>query len=159
MKRPAVPQQLSFRSKLERIAVDMEYYALPVPAKVTAALGTHGPVLVSARVSGSTPFQVSLYPVGGGRHYIRIKARVRTEVGLKGGDPVRVQITVVDRASVPIPPDLASALNDAGAMGDFKSLPPGKRAYAIRLIEQAAKPGTRAKRIADAVKLAGESRK
>lgn len=51
---------------------------------------------------------MSLYPVGGGRHYIRIKAGVRKEAGIQGGDRVGVQ-------------------------------------------EQAAKPETRAKRIAEAV--------
>jgi hypothetical protein len=38
-----------------------------------------GPVLVMARVNDSDPLQVSLFPVGGGRHCIRIKAKVRND--------------------------------------------------------------------------------
>jgi hypothetical protein len=158
MKTSPTPQRLSFQSKLERIAEDMEYFALPVPEKISHALGTKGPVLVSATVNDSTPFQVSLFPVGGGRHYIRIKAKVWKEVKITEGDRVKVKIAVIDREKVAIPKDLQAALRAAGAEEAFKTITPGKRSYAIRLIDDAAKPETRAKRIQDAVKIACEKR-
>lgn len=146
MKKP-----IKFQSKLERISDELEYYALSVPEKITKSLGTTKAVSVSARVNGSTPFLVSLHPVGGGRHKIRIKASVRKETGIEEGDKVRVQIIVIDREKVEIPKDLEKALKEEGVLDIFKSITPGKRNYIIRVIDQAAKPETRAKRIQEAV--------
>ena len=159
MKRsPAAGQQLSFRAKLENWAEGMDYCAVPVPAKITQALGTKGPVLVMARVNDSAPFKVSIFPVGGGQHYIRIKAKVRKETKTKTGDRVRMQITVLDRADVTISKDLRSALRAEGVTEDFKSLPPGKQNFIIRRIDDAAKPETRDKRIQEAVEAAHRRR-
>src|SRR5258708_36681216 len=97
MKRsPAAGQQLSFQAKLENWEQGMDYCAVPVPMKITQALGTKGPVLVMARVNHSEPFKVSLFPVGGGQHYIRIKAKVRKETKTKVGDRVKLRITALD---------------------------------------------------------------
>jgi hypothetical protein len=159
MKRsPAAGQQLSFQAKLENWAEGMDYCAVPVPAKITQALGTKGPVLVMARVNDSEPFTVSLFPTGGGQHYIRIKAKVRKETKTKAGDRVRMQITVLDRADVTISKDLMSALRAEGVTEDFKSLPPGKQNFIIRRIDDAAKPETRDKRIQEAVEAAHRRR-
>ena len=83
-------QQLSFHATLENWAEGMNYCAVPVPAKITEALGTKGPVLVMAQVNESKPFQVSLFPVGNGQHYMRIKAKVRLETKTTTGDRIRV---------------------------------------------------------------------
>lgn len=155
MKNPKPHQKFSFQSKLESISDELEYYALSVPEKVTRALGTKGPVPVHAQVNGSKPFLNSLYPVGGGRHYLRIKASVRKETKIKEGDRVRVEITVRDRkAEISIPKDLASALKAEGVLEFFKALPDGKKSFMLRLIDEAAKPETREKRIQDAVQAA-----
>jgi hypothetical protein len=54
MKRsPTAGKQLLFQAKLENWAEGMDYCAVPVPASVTQALGTKGPVLVMARVNDS----------------------------------------------------------------------------------------------------------
>ena len=155
MKRsPDAGQQLSFEAVLENWAEGMDYCAVAVPAEITQALGTKGPVLVMARVNDSAPFQVSLFPVGGGQHYIRIKAKVRQETQTKTGDCVRVRVTVLDRADVAIPEDLMIALRAGGATEAFKALPPGKQNFMIRRIADAAKPETRAKRIQEVVEAA-----
>jgi len=140
---------------MERLAQGIEYFAIPVPAKITTALGTRGPVPVTARVNGSKPFQVSLYTKGGGRHGLRVKAEVRREVGLKEGASVRVEISVRDRAAeTKLSPEVAGALRAAGVLEGFRALPVGMRSFALRGIEQAAKAETRAKRIREAVDLA-----
>lgn len=151
---PVAGQHLSFHASLENWAEGMDYCAVPVPPEITAAVGTKGPVLVMARVNGSSEFQVSLFPVGGGRHYIRIKARVRKETGIQVGDGVKVEFTVLDRASTEIPDDLLKALRSAKAEESFRSLPPGKRSFIIRRINEAAKQETRARRVQDAVSTA-----
>lgn len=147
-------QELSFQAKLENWEEGMDYCAVAVPAKITTALGTKGPVLVMARVNESAPFKVSLFPVGGGQHYIRIKAKVRAETKTKTGDRVRLHITVLDRADVTIAKDVLSALKAEGMTEAFKSLPPGKQNFIIRRIDEAVKPETRAKRIEEAVEVA-----
>ena len=159
MKRsPAAGQQLSFQAKLENWAEGMDYCAVPVPAKITQALGTKGPVLVMARVNDSEPFKVSLFPVGGGQHYLRIKAKVRQETETKTGDRIRVEITVLDRADVTISKDLMNALRAANVTEDFRSLPPGKQNFIVRRIDDAARPETRHKRIQEAVEAAHRRR-
>jgi hypothetical protein len=155
---PAAGRQLSFQAVLENWAEGMDYCAVPVPAKITETLGTKGPVLVIAQVNDSDPFQVSLFPVGGGQHYIRIKAKVRQETSTKTGDPVRVRFTVVDRAAVEIPEDLMSALKAERVNEAFKSLPSGKQNFIIRRIDDAVKPETREKRVQEAVFAAHQAR-
>ena len=154
MKLSAAGQQLSFHATLENWAEGMDYCAVPVPAEITEALGTKGPVLVLARVDDSEPFKVSLFPAGGGQHYIRIKAKVREETKTQTGDKVRVRITVLDRADVTIPKDLAIALRVAGVTQDFKLLPAGKQNFIIQRIDDAVKPETREKRIQEALEAA-----
>src|SRR6202042_2066111 len=140
MKRsPTAGQQLSFQAKLENWAEGMDYCAVPVPASITKTLGTKAAVLVMARVNDSAPFKISLFPIGGGQHYIRIKAKVRKETKTKTGDRVRIRFTVLDRAEVTIPKDLAAALRAARVTDDFKELSPGKQDFIIRRIDDAAK--------------------
>lgn len=159
MKKPsAAGRQLSFQADLENWAEGMDYCAVPVPAQITEALGTKGPVLVMAQVNESEPFHVSLFPVGGGQHYIRIKAKVRQETNTKTGDRIRVRITVLDRAHVEIPEDLMSALKAEGIAEAFKSLPPGKQNFIIRRIDEAVTSKTREKRILEAVEAAHQRR-
>jgi hypothetical protein len=148
---PIAGTQLSFEATLENWAEGMDYCAVPVPAAITKALGTTSAVLVMAVLNDSKPFEVSLFPVGGGRHYIRIKAKVRKETGTKVGDPVHMRITVLDRAVVTYPDDLLSALRAEGAASAFDALPPGRRNFLIRRINEAAKPETRQKRIQEIV--------
>ena len=155
---PAAGQELSFQATLENWAEGMDYCAVPVPEEITRALGTKGPVLVMARVNDSEPFQVSLFPVGGGKHYIRIKAKVRKETKTKTGDLVRLRFIVLDRADVTIPDDLMDALRAARVTDDFKALTPGKQSFILRRIDEAARPETREKRIQEAVEAAQQGR-
>ena len=102
-------------------------------------------------MNDSEPFQVSLFPVGGGQHYIRIKAKVRRETNTQLGDSIHVRFTVLDRAAVEIPADLMSVLAAEDLTAAFKSLPPGQQNFIVRRIGEAAKPQTRAKRIQEAL--------
>ena len=155
---PAAGRQLSFQAVLENWAEGMDYCAVPVPAKITETLGTKGPVLVMAQVNDSDPFQVSLFPVGRGQHYIRIKVKVRQETNTKTGDRVRVRFTVLDREAVEIPADLMSVLKAEGVTEAFRSIPPGKQNFIIRRIDNAVKPETREKRVQEGVLAAHKAR-
>jgi hypothetical protein len=144
-------QQLSFQAELEKWAEGMNYCAVLVPAPITEALGTKGQVLVSAQVNDTEPFQVSLFPVGGGQHFMRIKAQIRQETKTRVGDRIHVRLTVLDRAAVQIPEDLMSVLAAEGMTAAFNALPPGQQNFIIRRIGEAAKPQTRKKQIQEAL--------
>lgn len=153
---PLTGQQLAFQALLEDWAEGMDYCAVQVPAEVTAALGTKGPVAVLARVNDSDPFHVSLFPAGQGRHCIRIKAKVRRETQTKTGDLIHVQITVLDRSAVEVPADLTKALQAENVEAAFNALPAGKRSFLIRRIDEAVQSKTRDRRIEEAVSAAHE---
>jgi hypothetical protein len=150
--------KLTFESTLENWAEGMDYCAIPVPANVTAALGTKSAVLVEARVNRSEPFQASLFPAGGGKHYMRVRAKVRRAANLNEGDRVTVRVTVLDRADIEIPDDLAAALRAEDAASDFDAMTPGRKNYLVRRIDDAAKAETRARRIREAVEEAHRAR-
>lgn len=151
-----VGKQFGFNATLENWAEGMDYCAVSVPAKITESLGTKGPVLVSATVNKSEPFQVSLFPVGGGKHYIRIKSSVRKLTKTKVGDIIQLEFTVLDPDDVDIPDDLLNSLEAEGMIDGFMDIPSGKRNYLIRRIREAAKPHTREKRIREALDVAIE---
>ena len=155
---PTPGRRLSFVGDLEDWAEGMDYCAIAVPARITQALGTRGPVLVMARVNDSKPFKVSLFPVGGGKHYIRVKSAVRKETQTQSGDRVRIRFTVLDRSDVTLPKDLIQALRAERALSEFETLPPGERNFLIRRLEEAARPETRAKRVQEAVEAAHRRR-
>ncbi len=126
----------------------MDYCALAVPASITQKIGTKAAVLVMATLNGSEPFKVSLFPAGEGKHFIRIRKKVRQALDLNEGDKVKVSIKVLDRdANAVIPPDLQKALRAEGLLNEFLAVTPGARNYLIRKIEDAVKPETRLKRI------------
>lgn len=152
-------KEISFRSKLINWAEGMDYCAIPVPGSVTKKLGTTAAVLVMARVNDSEAFKVSLFPVGGGKHFIRVRKKVRLRAKLKEGDSVKVHLLVLDRETdANIPGDLAKALRVEDVLADFKAITPGARNYLIRRIDDAAKPNTRKKRIEEAIEAAHERR-
>lgn len=139
------PRQLSFQARLERIAKGANYFAFFVPAEITRALKTRGPVPVSARLNDAVTFLVSLAPFGGGQHILRVNATARAAAEIREGDRVRVQLTILDRSS--IPPDLAAALRAAGALAGFRAMSIGTQNFLIKGIEGAARPETRKGRI------------
>jgi hypothetical protein len=156
----AAHSEICFQSILENWAEGMDYCAIPVPAKVTKSLGTTAAVLVIARVNDSEPFKVSLFPAGGGKHYIRVRKRVRTAAKIEVGDRLSVKIVVLDRdADAVIPKDVEKALRTNGVLKAFKTITPGARNYILRRITDAARPETREKRILEAVDAAIERSK
>lgn len=136
-----------FNSVLERISQEMEYYAVSVPKKITLTLGTRSAVPVSASINGSMEFIASFYPVGGGRHYLRVKNKICQEAKITAGSRVIVQFTVRNLKQLSIPKDLRQALKTANLVMEFAKLPIGKKSYLLRLIQEAKRPETRRKKI------------
>jgi len=90
-----------------------------------------------------------------GRHMISISAAVRNATGLKGGDPIRVTLTVADTPrEVNVPPDFAAALvADERARAFFGKLSNSMQRYHVDNINAAKSAGTRQRRIDKAIAL------
>jgi uncharacterized protein YdeI (YjbR/CyaY-like superfamily) len=91
----------------------------------------------------------------GGKHMISISAAIRAATGLKGGDPVRVTLTVADTPrEVTVPADLAAALAaDERAGAFFGKLSNSLQRYHVDNINAAKSPETRQRRIDKAITL------
>ena len=99
--------------------------------------------------------------VMGGKHMISISAAVRKETGLKGGDPIRVTLTLADTPrEVAVPDDFAAALSaDPGAGAFFAALSNSLQRYHVDSITEAKTAETRQRRIEKAISLFREGKK
>ena len=124
-----------------------------VPDEVIGQLaaGKRPPVLVN--VNGYE--YRNTVAVMGGRHMTSISAAVRNATGLKGGDPIRVTLTVADTArEVDVPADLAAALAaDERARAFFGTLSNSMQRYHVDNINAAKGADTRQRRIDKAIAL------
>jgi hypothetical protein len=139
----------SFTGEITRQGVT---YAVEVPSDVSISFGAKGHIPVVGTVNGY-PLRATLVPGRGGRHRILLNAEVRTNLHLRAGDTVEfmLQRDTTSR-EVPMPDDLAAALESvAGARRAFAALAPSHRKEMIVWINDAARPDTRARRIARAV--------
>jgi len=93
--------------------------------------------------------------VMGGTAMISISAAVRAATGLKGGDPIRVTLTVADSPrEVNVPDDFAAAMAaDARARAFFDRLPNSLQRYHVDNIEAAKTVETRQRRMEKSVAL------
>src|SRR5215218_2256699 len=93
--------------------------------------------------------------VMGGKHMISISAAVRKDAGLRGGDPIRVTLTVADTPrQVDVPDDLAAALADnETAAAFFATLSNSMQRYHVDNVATAKSSETRQRRIEKAIAL------
>ena len=153
----AEPNTVSFETT---VAASGNNTGIVVPAGVIEQLaaGKRPPVLVS--VNGYE--YRNTVGVMGGKYMISISAAVRKATGLKGGDPIRVTLTVADSPrAVTIPADFAAALAaDEQASAFFGTLSNSMQRYHIDTITAAKSADTRQRRIDKAIALfrAGKQR-
>jgi Bacteriocin-protection, YdeI or OmpD-Associated/Domain of unknown function (DUF1905) len=129
-----------------------------VPVEVIEQLGAGKRPSVLVDVNGYE--YRSTAAVMGGKHMIGISAAVRAATGLKGGDPIRVVLTVADTPrEVDVPADFAAALAAGeGAAGFFEGLSNSLQRYHVDTINGAKTPETRQRRIEKAVALFREGK-
>jgi hypothetical protein len=124
-----------------------------VPAEVIEQLaaGRRPPVLVDL---DGYEYRTTV-GVMGGRHMISVSAAIRRATGLKGGDPVRVTLTVADTPrEVDVPADFAEALAaDSTAGAFFGTLSNSMQRYHVDTINAAKAEETRQRRIERALAL------
>ena len=91
----------------------------------------------------------------GGKYMISVSAAVRKDTGLKGGDPIHVNLTVADKPRpVELPTDFAAALEaNEGTRAFFDHLSNSLQRYHIDLVNSAKTGETRQRRIDKAIDL------
>ena len=83
---------------------------------------------------------------------ISLSAEHRAAAGVQGGDEVEVSVRLdLEPRTVPVPPDLRAALTEAGVLEAFEKSAPSRKKEAVRQVEEAKTPETRARRIAKVV--------
>src|SRR5260221_4096239 len=146
----AKPTSVTFETT---VAASGNNTGIVVPDEVIEQLaaGKRPPVLVN--VNGYE--YRNTVAVMGGRHMISISAAVRNATGLKGGDPIRVTLTVADTArEADVPADFAAAPTAAErARAIFGTLSNSMQRYHVDNINAAKNADTRQRRIDKAIAL------
>ena len=129
-----------------------------VPPEVIDRLGAGKRPAVVVNVNGYE--YRNTVGVMGGRYLISVSSAVRKETGLKGGDPIKVELTVADGPrEVVMPADFASALaKDKAAGAFFAKLSNSMQRYHVDNVNSAKSDETRRRRIDKAVALFREGR-
>ena len=119
---------------------------IPVPPEVLERLGggKRPPVLVE--VNGYR--YASTVGSMGGHALIPFSSEHRAASGIAGGDELEVGLTLdLAPREVPVPDDLAAALQDAALADAFAALPPSHRKAHVTAVDSAKAPETRQRRI------------
>jgi hypothetical protein len=131
-----------------------------VPDEVIESLGAGRRPAVVVKLNGYE--YRNTVGVMGGRHLISVSAAVRKATGLKGGDPIHVELTVATGPRpVELPDDFAAALRrDTETEKFFASLSNSVQRYHIDNVTCAKTAETRERRIEKALALfrAGKQR-
>ena len=127
-----------------------------VPEEICARLrqGNARTVPVVATVAWQT-LRTTLLPAAGGSYRLFLNRAMRKAAGADAGAPIGVSLRL-DRASreMPVPEDFAAALSRASdARAYFAGGTTALRREVLRYIEQAKAPATRARRIANCVRV------
>ncbi|HEY2708567.1 MAG TPA: YdeI/OmpD-associated family protein [Caulobacteraceae bacterium] len=137
--------------------VSKNLVGIVIPPEVVGALGGGKRAPVKITLNGYS--YRSTIAVMGGDCMVGVAAEHREKAGVAGGERVMIDIELDTAArTVEVPPDLAGALSEAGAMAAFEALAFSHRKEHVRAINDAKAPETRQRRIAAAVQkvLAGK---
>lgn len=111
---------------------------------------------VTVTVNGSYTFAGRVGRMGG-ENLVGFNAAARAAAGVAVGDTIDVVIEVDTSArTIEVPDDLAAAMASAGVVARFDALAPSHRKEYVRLITEAKKAATRARRVEEAVVRIGE---
>lgn len=124
-----------------------------LPAEVAAAIGGRARIPVAGTING-TPFRGSTMPMGDGRHCVGFRKDIRARAGgVEAGDTVTIEIARDDAPrTVDVPADLAAVLDaDPAVRAAFDAMSYTHRKEWVGAVEDAKRPETRARRVAQAV--------
>lgn len=119
---------------------------LPVPPEAIATLGSGKRPKVRITLNGYT--YRSTVAAYGDVYMLPLSQEHRGAAGVQAGDSLAVTLELdTEPRTVEIPPDLAVALENAGVAEAFAALAFSVRKEAVRQVESAKAPETRARRI------------
>ena len=125
---------------------------VPIPKEVAAKLGLKGMPKINAVIAG-TPYRGSLMPMGDGTYCLGVLKSIQEAAGVGSGDSITIDIEL-DTAprTVELPADLAKALaHDKKAIAAWEALSFTSKKEMARSLEEAKRPETRERRLAQAV--------
>jgi hypothetical protein len=150
------PASFTFKAKLGRTWM---LYVVDVPERIGRAMKASGQLAVVFTANGSSPRKTTLAPRAGGGHRLHVHGEVRREVGAKEGDALTIVLwRDTDPLGIPLPPDLADALDEAGVIETFRTMGPAMQRELVAYVEKAKRETTRLKYIARVVERANEVR-
>ena len=140
-----------FRAVLEK-DTDSSATAIAIPFDVEKAYGSRGRVPVRGTLNGFA-FRSSVFPMGGGCHWLVVNRDMREGAKIKAGEMISVMMERDDEPRVITPPkDFARALAaNKDALAAWDKLSYTHRKEYAKAIEEAKKPETRARRIEKAI--------
>jgi Domain of unknown function (DUF1905)/Bacteriocin-protection, YdeI or OmpD-Associated len=140
-----------FRAVLEK-DTDSSATAIAIPFDVQKAFGSRARVPVRGTLNGFA-FRSSVFPMGGGCHWLVVNRDMREGAKIKAGETISVVMERDDEPRTITPPkDFARALKaNKAALAAWDKLSYTHRKEYAKSIEEAKKPETRARRIGKAV--------
>jgi hypothetical protein len=132
---------------------------VPVPQEVAAKLGLKGMPKINAVIAG-TPYRGSLMPMGDGTYCIGVLRSIQDAAGVGAGDSITIDLEL-DTAprTVELPPDLAIQIaRDEKATAAWEAMSYTNKKEMARSLEEAKRPETRERRLAQALEALRESR-
>jgi hypothetical protein len=152
---------LRFRTTLQLHGRTATGIAVPPEVVESLAAGRRPPVLVTLHApAGAYTYRSTVAPMGG-EHLVGVSAEHRAAAGVSAGDELDVELEHdPEPRVVDVPEDLASALEgDAGARRFFEGLSYSHQRAYTTWVEDAKRPETRARRVAQAAEMLREGRK
>jgi hypothetical protein len=123
---------------------------IPVPEEVIEQLGSGKRPLVRVTLNDYT-YRSAVASMDG-KYLVSLSKANREAAGVKGGDATDVTIELdLEPRTVEVPPDLKSALTDAGVLEAFEKAAPSMKKEYVRQVEEAKAQATRERRIAKIV--------
>jgi hypothetical protein len=132
---------------------------VPVPKAVATKLGLKGMPKINAVIAG-TPYRGSLMPMGDGTYCIGVLRSIQDAAGVGAGDSITIDLEL-DTAprTVELPPDLAIQIaRDEKATAAWEAMSYTNKKEMARSLEEAKRPETRERRLAQALEALRESR-
>ena len=125
---------------------------VPIPKAVATQLGLKGMPKVNAVIAG-TPYRGSLMPMGDGTYCLGVLKSIQEAAGVAYGDSITIDLELdISPRIVELPADLAKAIKgDKKATSSWEALSYTNRKEMARSLEEAKRPETRERRLAQAL--------
>ncbi len=152
-----MPEKRTFTARIENAGGGGAF--VQIPFDVEQAFGSKRPK-VKATIDG-IPYRGTLVRMGAECHILGVLKEIRGKIGKDFGDEISVVVELdAEARTVDVPPDLAEALGgDAKARAAFDGLAYTHRREYVKLIMEAKRPETRARRVAQTIEMLKQGKK